>query len=244
MNKICPKCGAKIERALEVCPNCQPTVEAANAVCEEHKRPLSRQPIPQAYSQVELSSNKSAGAYVKRIALIFLLMGALTVSYWQFWVKPIAYPALTRQAQKLSIPKRVALYKDQAQVVSFFGYPNDFQVTFDQNTGDRTEIWLYFEGNLAYVFKNGRFITDDQLLPEVRASAHVTHLRPEEINGLLTRKELAELLGKPTYQIKDKLNAVDNLEVIGFEDAVVMFRNDKLVFFQSRPGLPPLEEQI
>lgn len=180
--------------------------------------------------------------YLKRLLLIILLFGILSFLYWQLRVKPFAYPALKSQARKLSIPKRVNLSKDQSQIVSFFGYPNDFQVTFDQDSGGRTEIWLYFEGNQAYVFENGKFITDDQLLPEVRASSHTTHLRPEEINPLLTKKDLTRMLGEPTFQTRDKLNAIDDLIVVGFEDAVAMFRNDKLVFFQSRPGLPLFEE--
>lgn len=216
---ICPHCGAKIKKTTQICPNCQQKVEVPSQV-------------------------KSRWIYLTWIALIILLIGAGAVSYWYFRVKPFAYPVLTAQARKLIIPKRVALSKDQARVVSFFGYPNDFQVTFDAVTGDRTEIWLYFEGDQAYVFENGRFMTDDQLLPEVRSSTHITHLRPEEINGLMAEKQLTEILGEPVYITKDKISAVDNVVVVGYEDAVAIFRDSRLVFFQSRPGLPPLEEKM
>lgn len=97
--------------------------------------------------------------------------------------------------QIVELPKE-ELSSDQIRVISLFGHPDIFTVTFDEAYDNkRMDIWIYFDMEALFVFENGTYNNSEQYYGEKSQESEYEVLPQDFIYGM-TPIEVETLIGE------------------------------------------------
>jgi hypothetical protein len=129
------------------------------------------------------------------------------------------------------------LSSEQKNTVKLLGYPADFVITYlPRKEGDqlvRSEVWYYPDIGKQISFLGGKlagaqaYSTTEKLKP--------TTLKPEMFDFDSQFSDLEDSLGKANIDPVDYLEGftADNLKTYFSDQAVFIFENDQLIYFQT-----------
>lgn len=151
-------------------------------------------------------------------------------------------PLLTGGEEETPVVPVSGLSSDQSRKVAEIGYPDQFFISIDPESGDRVERWTYISAGVLLRFDNGR-LSGEEPLEDEAAEYQPTDLRPQDFDELMTPEEAAQLLGEPLYtrEVRDSIMPENTIVVYG--KAVLLYREGKLIGVETQvspPDLPTL----
>jgi hypothetical protein len=135
-------------------------------------------------------------------------------------------------------PTISGLSSDQSKVVEEFGYPDHFFISIDPISSDRMERWIFYSRGKVLDFDNGRLFGEEPAEDD-SASYPPTYLRPQDFTALTTPEEASRLLGEPLYTQEVRDSIMPENTIIVYENAVLLYREGRLIGVDTQVS-PPL----
>jgi outer membrane murein-binding lipoprotein Lpp len=132
------------------------------------------------------------------------------------------------------------LSADQSQLVQQYGYPDQFEISFDPSTSKRMETWIYYSQTKSIDFSDGQTIGEGTA--EDQSSKYpATSLHPQDFNQTTTPEEAAAILGQPVYtqDVEDSLMGGTNTLVV-FNNAILQYRDGELLIMETQVKPPAI----
>lgn len=124
--------------------------------------------------------------------------------------------------------------KDQTQLINGFGYPDTFVLAMEGK--ERLEVWNYYGLKRSFVFREGKFISD-QIIDSLESFDAYPRLRPTQFKKEMTLEQANVVIdSQPTSQADTIDEVMKGSTVYNYSDQVIVgIQEGKVVFVQTLP---------
>ncbi|MCJ7471573.1 MAG: hypothetical protein MUP02_02025 [Actinobacteria bacterium] len=134
--------------------------------------------------------------------------------------------------QITELPKE-ELSDDQLQVLSMFGYPDEYVIVFDEgNNNIRIDIWIFEAMQSSFFFEGGKYSGSEMVITPILLPDNY-NIRPEEFVYPMTPDEGGLLIGEDGYQITETNTGIKTI-IYGEGIIVCTYNTDDLLVYVSR----------
>ena len=136
------------------------------------------------------------------------------------------------EEQIIELPKE-ELTDDQLQLLSMFGYPDEYVIVFDEgNNNIRIEVWIFEAMQSSFTFEGGKYSGSEMVITPMLLPDNY-NIRPEEFVYPMTPDEVGLLIGEDGYQITETNTGIKTI-IYGEGIIVCTYNTDDLLVYVSR----------
>ncbi len=134
--------------------------------------------------------------------------------------------------QITELPKE-ELTEDQLQLLSMFGYPDEYVIVFDEgNDNIRVEIWVFEAMQSSFLFEGGKYSGAEMVITPILLPVNYK-IGPEEFVYSMTPDEVGLLIGEDGYQITETNTGLKTI-IYGEGIITCTYNTDDLLVYVSR----------